>query len=115
MRAHFAILAILFAACFFVGCASTQSSRLRAYSPDVVEQVRSRVLDQLPTLDAASREMIQTNTPRILFVSLPFGGDYTFRWMITSDRIVELYAGSTLAQLSERPVSVRELSPASRY
>ena len=115
MRALLTFLALGLAASLYCGCASSQRSRPRADSPEVIEQVRSRVLGQLPTLDAVSREMIQTNAPKRWFVGLPFGGEYTFQWMITSNRTVELYSSSSLEHLSDCLVMVREPVPASRY
>ena len=112
MRTPFAFLALCLAALLFAGCASSQSSRPRADSPEVIEQVRSRVL-QLPTLDTASREIVQTTAPKIWFVGVPFGGDYTFQWLITSNRTVELHASSGLQYFSDRAV-IRE-PVASRY
>ena len=112
MRAPFTFLALCLAAFLFTGCASSQSSRPRADSPEVIEQVRSRVL-QLPTLDTASREVIQTTAPKIWFVGVPFGGDYTFQWLITSNRTVELHASRGLEHFSDRAV-IREPA-ATRY
>lgn len=68
---------------------------------------------QLLTLDAASREVVQTTAPKIWFVGLPFGGDYTFQWLITSNRTVELHATSSLEYFSDSAV-IRE-PVASRY
>ena len=115
MRALLTFLALGLAAGLFFGCASSQSSRPRADSPEIIEQVRSRVLHQCPTLDAASRETIQTSAPKIWFVGLPFGGDYTFQWMITSNRTVELQSANGLEHLSECSVFIREPAPASHY
>lgn len=112
MRTPFTFLALCFAVFLFSGCASSQSLRPRADSPEVIEQVRSRVL-QLPTLDTASREMIQTTTPKILYVGAPFGGQYTFQWMITSNRTAEVYASSGLEHFSDTAF-IREPA-ASRY
>ena len=114
MRALLTFLALGIAASLYCGCASSQSSRPRADSPEVIEQARVRVLDQLPALDTASREMIQTGAPRIEYVGAPFGGSYWFCWAITSNRTAVLHAFSSLEDLSDRPVTIRE-PVAARY
>ena len=113
MRALLTFLAVCLTASLMWGCASSQSSR-RADSPEVIEQARVRVLDQLPALDTASREMIQTGAPRIEYVGAPFGGSYWFCWTITSNRTAVLDAFTSLEDLSDRPVTIRE-SVAARY
>src|SRR5258707_156715 len=70
-----------------VSCESTSELRL---TPERVQLARVRVLGQLPDLDAASRDMIRTNSPKTAFVSLPFGGAYTFAWTISSNRVATL-------------------------
>jgi hypothetical protein len=115
MRAFISVLLLASAAILDASCAGPRASRLRADSPQVIEQARIRVLDQLPALDAASREMIQTGAPRIEFVGAPFGGSYWFCWTISSNRTAVLNAFSSLENLSDRPVSIREPLPASRY
>lgn len=40
---------------YFLGCASTESSRRHADSPEVIEDARQRVLDQSATLDMNSK------------------------------------------------------------
>lgn len=111
MSTVFTFLALCLAF-LFAGCANSQSSGPRADAPEVIEQVRSRVLE-LPTLDTASREIVRTTAPKIWFVSLPFGGDYTFQWRITSNRTVELHAANGLKRFSDRAL-IRE-PVASRY
>ena len=115
MRTPFTFLALSLAAFLFGGCASSQSSRPRADSPEVIERVRSRVLDQSSTLDAASRETIQTTAPKIWFVGVPFGGNYTFEWQIASNRVVTLDAFDTFDHVESAPVRIREHVLDSRY
>lgn len=112
MSKPFTFLALCLSVLLLSGCASSQSPRPRADSPEVIEQVRSRVL-QLPTLDTTSREMIQTTPPKIWYVGAPFGGQYTFQWKITSNRTAELYVSSGLQHFSDTAV-IRE-PVASRY
>ena len=115
MRALLTSLALCLTARLFCGCASSQSSRSRADSPEVIERVRSRVLDQCATLDPASRVTIHTTAPKIWFVGVPFGGDYTFEWQITSNRVVTLNAFNTFDHVENAPVRIRERVPDSRY
>jgi hypothetical protein len=114
MSAPFTFLAGALAASLVAGCASSQSSRPRADSPEVIEQARVRVLYQLPALDSGSRAIVQTSAPRIEYVGAPFGGSYWFCWAITSNRTAVLHAFSSLEDLSDRPVTIRE-PVASRY
>ena len=115
MRAPVAILLLGSIAILAAGCAGPRASRLRADSPEVIEQARIRVLDQLPTLDTPSRDNIRTAAPRIEYVGAPFGGSYWFCWAISSNRTAVLQAFSSLENLSTRPVTIREPVPPSRY
>ena len=115
MRAFTTIPLIAFAAAFLAACEGPSNSQPRANSPEVVEQARIRVLGQLSALDTGSQEMIKTNAPRIEYVGAPFGGSYYFCWMISSNRTAVLGAFSSLKNLSERPVWIREAVSASHY
>jgi hypothetical protein len=65
-------------------------------------------MDQLPALDAASRDMIRTNAPTVEYVGMPFGGCYTFAWTITSNRQATLEAFTTPEDVESKPVRIRE-------
>jgi hypothetical protein len=90
MRAATKILLLILSTIALAGCESAHTSRQRPDSPEVVERVRNRVLEQLPTLDTASRDMIKTNAPKIWFSGVPFGGDYMFEWRVASNRLASL-------------------------
>ena len=107
MRVFKTSLLLCFTACLIVGCESSQAPRQRADSPEVIARARNRVLGQLPDLDAASRDMVQTNAPKIRFSGVPFGGDYIFEWMITSNRTVTVDTFNTFDGLGASPVRVR--------
>lgn len=80
-----------------------------------IKQARLRVLDQLPDLDAVSRAMIRTNRPSIPYVGAPFGGNYWFRWTISSNRVVVLDALNTPEDVSSRPVKIETLVSERNY
>jgi len=93
-----------------MSCESPERAvRRRAQWEQNIEQARIRVLDQLPDLDSASREMIRTNRPSIPYVGAPFGGNYWFRWPISSNRVAVLDAGGTPGNVSGRPVTIEKL------
>ena len=92
---------------YFLGCASTGSSRRHGDSPEVIEEARQRVLDQTAKLDFDSREMVRTNAPRVLYVGAPFDGQYTYQWAISSNRFAELITYG-LKGLEKGPVRIRE-------
>jgi hypothetical protein len=106
-------------ALILVLCASCESpqkaSERQAQWAENIERARSRVLDQLPDLDCASRDMIRTNPPSIPYVGAPFGGNYWFEWTISSNRVAVLNAGSIPGNVSDRPVSIEHLQSGSRY
>ena len=114
MRHLTTILSLAVVTAFGVSC-QTPGSRLHAQWPQTVERARVRVLDQLPDLDAASREMIRTCDPRVEYVGAPFGGDYTFVWQITSNRMATLNAFSTPESVDDKPVRIREPVRSSRH
>ena len=86
MRAFATFLLLGFLACLVASCSSVP----RVDSPEVIARARSRVLDQLPDLDIASRDMILTNAPKIVFVGTPFDLYTIYKWTITSNRVVTL-------------------------
>jgi hypothetical protein len=81
----------------------------------VIDRARIRVLNQLPALDNASREMIRTNAPKIRFSGVPFGGDYFFEWTISSNRTAGLDAFNTFDHLESAPVTIRQPAHDSHY
>ena len=109
---------ILLAFAMFL-CASCESpekaSRRHAQWEQNIEQARRRALDQLPDLDADSREMIRTNRPSIPYVGAPFGGNYWFQWTITSNRVAVIDALSTPEDVSGRPVRIEKIVPGRTY
>ena len=115
MRVFTTFLLFGFTACLIAGCESSQTSRPRADSPEIVARARNRVLGQLPDLDVTSRDMIQTNAPTIRFSGVPFGGDYIFEWMITSNRTVAVDTFNTFEGLETSPVKVRQPVSTSHY
>ena len=108
MRHSTTFLFLPLASAFVVSCEGPRAARPRADSPEVIERARIRVLDQLPTLDSASREMIRTNAPKIWFSGVPFGGDYLFEWTISSNRVASLDAFNTFDHLESAPVKIRQ-------
>ena len=107
----------LLAICAFllVGCETPRAPRLRADSPEVIEQARLRVLDQLPVPDSESREMVRTNAPRINYVGIVFGDTYLYSWTISSNRTAVLDSFSNLKNSSNRPVWIHGPAPTLRY
>ena len=99
-----------------VSCESPQkAAERRAQWSQNIERARSRVLDQLLDLDSASRDMIRTNRPSIAYVGLPFGGDYWYRWAISSNRVAVLDAGLIPSEVSNTPVTIENPPSARRY
>jgi hypothetical protein len=110
------IILLAFAVFLCTSCESPENAaRRHAQWEQNIEQARLRVLDQLPDLDAASREMIRTNRPSIPYVGVPFGGNYWFRWTITSNRVAVLDALSRPEDVSSRPVKIETLVSEMKY
>jgi hypothetical protein len=100
----------------FTGCGNPEkAARREAKWEQNIAQARLRVLDQLPDLDPASQEMIRTNRPFIAYSGVPFGGNYWFRWAISSNRVVELDALSSPNDVSKSRVKIRRGDSASKY
>ena len=99
-----------------VSCESPQkaSERDEQWSQNI-ERARSRVLDQLPDLDSASRDMIRTNRPSISYVGLPFGANHWYRWAISSNRVAVLDAGLIPNEVSNKRVTIENPPSARRY
>lgn len=75
----------------------------------VIELARQRTLDQTPSMDAVSREMIRTNQPK--FASYFMAGDYAqydISWPVTSNRVVHLYGEGRLRTLENAAVTIRK-------
>jgi hypothetical protein len=107
---------LLFAVFLCASCESPeQASRRQEQREQSIEQARLRVLDQLPNLDGASREMIRTNAPRIEYVGAPFGGSYWLCWAISSNRTAVLGSFMRFEDLQNERVTIREPLPPSHY
>src|SRR6476646_3807880 len=88
-----------------IGCETYEKAAgRRAQSEQNIEQARLRVLQELPNLDTASREMIRTNRPSIPYVGSAFGGHSWFSWTISTNRFVELYWFTAPEGISNAPV-----------
>ena len=109
-RDHYETKLVPVLALFFTlsACQGPGGSRFRSEWPQIVERARARVLAELPNLDNTSREMVLTCDPKLRAVTFPFGGDYTFVWMISSNRTAELDADSDYRNVDGRPVAIRE-------
>jgi len=107
---------LLFAGFFWAGCESPEKAmRRQAKWEENIEQARQRVLNQLSDLDSASRDMIRTNRPTIPYVGAPFGGNYWFRWTITSNRVAVLHAFSSPDNVGNCPVTIERLVSERKY
>ena len=115
MRHLTQIVFLAFAAMLCMSCESPRVSRPRADSSETIERVRTRVLDQMPTLDGDSREMIRTNAPKITFRGVPFGGVYYFQWAVSSNRMVSLDTLHSLDHIESEAVQVWQRRSDSRY
>jgi hypothetical protein len=94
-----------------LACHGPGSSRIRREWPQLIDRARARVLAELPNLDDASRETVQTNDPKLLVVRVPFGADYRYVWTISSNRTVELWANNDYRKLDNARVRIRPSSP----
>jgi len=83
-----ALNALAFSLILVAGCQSTSEFQ---YTGGQIGNVRARILDKYPWLDGASKDIIQTNAPKIDNTIVPHGVSiFTYSWTISSNRVVAL-------------------------
>jgi len=74
----------------------------------LVETARARVLNERADLDEASREMVRTNNPTVGYYRAAGNyAQYDVKWLISSNRVVELYGeGNIKGKLEDAKILV---------